>query len=127
VRASSSWILNGDHGLVGERRDQLDLLVGERLRHGLRHKDHADDSSLAQERGTERGPPAANVLSVTPRILRVRQDVGDLNDSGLERGSAGDAVAIHRNRVALEIVPDSRVDLGRMTETGAQRKIPPSR
>jgi hypothetical protein len=43
-------VFDRDHCLVGESLHQLDLLVGERLRHRPCHEDHAYDISLPQER-----------------------------------------------------------------------------
>ena len=56
-------VLDRDHRLVGEGRDQLDLLVGERPHLGARQHDHADRNALAQERHAKDGAVAAKSLS----------------------------------------------------------------
>ena len=43
-------VLDRDHRLVGKGRDQLDLLVGERLHRAAHHHENADWNSLAQQR-----------------------------------------------------------------------------
>src|SRR5262245_51209628 len=45
-------VLDGDHGLVGERRRQLDLPVSERPYRGTRQREHADRSSFECDAGT---------------------------------------------------------------------------
>ena len=73
-------VLDRDHRLVGEGREQLDLLVGERLNLGAgqmtitpigvpsRKQRHADDRAKAAE-----------FLRIEPDVFRVGQDVGDVN------------------------------------------------
>src|SRR5262249_42781553 len=88
-------VLDRDHRLVGEGRNQLDLLVGEwtygfalyddrkgahqldlfwgkRLRHLFRYEDHPDHIPLAQQRDTERGAIAADLLRSAPGVIWVR-------------------------------------------------------
>src|SRR6266480_2227491 len=90
-------ILDGDDGLVGESRDQLDLFRSKWLRDGFCYEDNPYDNSLAQERGAERSSVAANLLSVTPGIFRVRQHVGNVNHSCLLRGSSSDTASLYRD------------------------------
>src|SRR5262249_22878639 len=65
-----------------------------------------------------RGPVAANLLSATPGVLRVRQYVGNVNRSGLHRGSSSDAASIYWNFSGFEIIPQLRTHVGRMAEAG---------
>src|SRR5262245_22174540 len=76
-------VLDRDHGLIGKSRHQLDLFRGKWLRSGLRHEDHPDDISLAQEWGAERSAIAADLLCPGPGIVRVRQHVGHMNHPAL--------------------------------------------
>ena len=69
-------VLDRDHRLVGEGLDQLDLLVGERLRHRSCHDDHADEISLPQQRHAERCSVAADLLRVKAGVFRVGKDIG---------------------------------------------------
>src|SRR5215813_15318548 len=55
-------ILNGDDGLVGKRRYQLDLLFRKWFRRGLSDEDDADDVVLAQERNAECGTITGDLL-----------------------------------------------------------------
>ena len=55
-------VLDRDHRLVGEGRDQLDLLVGERPHLGARQRQHADRDALAQHRNAEHGAETAQPL-----------------------------------------------------------------
>ena len=71
-------ILDGDDGLIGKGRHQLDLFRSKWLRHGFRYEDHPHDTSLAQERDAERGSVAANLLGVAPGIFQVRQHIGNV-------------------------------------------------
>ncbi len=111
-------VLDGDDRLVGKGRHQLDLFRRKWLRHGFIDEDHPYDDTLAQERDAERSPVAAQLLSFAPGIVRVRQHIGNLNHPGLERGSPGDTAAIHRDLQRQEIIPNSRVHVGRMAEAG---------
>ena len=111
-------VLDGDDRLVGKGRHQIDLLRCKWLRHGFIDEDHPYDDSLAQERDAERSPVAAQLLSLAPGIVRVRQHIGNLNHPGLQRGSPGDTAAIHRDLQGQEIIPDSRMHVGRMAEAG---------
>ena len=112
-------VLDCDHCLVGEGGHQLDLLVAKRLRHGFRHEKYADDLSFAQEWRTKRRPIATNLLRTAPGVLFVQQHIGNVNNSTFERSSPSDATAIHGHRPVLEIVPDSCVHLGCVTETSS--------
>ena len=58
-------VLDRDHGLVGECRDQLDLLVGKRPYSLPSQSDNADGFSFALERHTEICPVTAEALVLT--------------------------------------------------------------
>ena len=61
-------VLDRDNGLIGKSRHQLNLFRGEWLRCCLRHKDHPDDISVAQEGGAKRSAIAADLLCPGPAI-----------------------------------------------------------
>jgi hypothetical protein len=63
-------ILNGDHRLVGEGLDQLDLLFGERARGGAVHDEQANGDPLSQERHSEDCTIAANSREVREGVLQ---------------------------------------------------------
>ncbi len=61
-------VLDGDHGLVGERRDQLDLFVGEGFDPRLPHDDDAEQRIVAQQRNCEDRPVAAEPLDLAALV-----------------------------------------------------------
>ena len=78
-------VLDRDHRLVGERLQQLDLLVGERLDLGPPDGDRADGVTLAEHRdGQERREPAARCVRPADRYSGSVSDVGDLTDRRVE-------------------------------------------
>ena len=79
-------VLDRDHRLVGEGRDQLDLLVGERPHLGARQRQDADRDALAQHRNAEHGAKAAQSLRLGQGVVRVGQHVGNVNDLCLRAG-----------------------------------------
>ena len=83
-------VLDRDHRLVGESRDQLDLPIGERLNLRPPQPDHADRHALAQQRHAQHGADLTQ-----PRIGLLRVDVfaprvHDLHRPPLQRRAADD-------------------------------------
>src|SRR5262249_9639162 len=78
-------VLDRDHRLVGERREQLNLLVGEwcdlRLIKNYCAKRHA----LAQQGYGQHRPQALQLLRFWKVIFRVRLDVWNLDRTALEQ------------------------------------------
>ena len=72
-------VLDRDHRLVGEGRDQLDLLVGEGPDLGPPHHDGADEDALPEHRDAQDRPEARDPLSLELFKLAIRQDVKDLD------------------------------------------------
>jgi len=103
-------ILDGDHGLIGESLDQLDLLVGERLDFELVEDHHADDVVAPEHRNAKLG---ADGMGVSQRVtvLRIRLEVCDMNRSSLERDSARNAVASWRDRMVLDEIDEVSGDV----------------
>src|SRR5262249_30111564 len=77
--AQQARVLDGDDRLVGEGRDQLDLLVGEGLDYGSMQGEESDKGVLSDHGDAQQGPEAEYLLCFGFLILRVRQDVGDMN------------------------------------------------
>src|ERR1700730_1576168 len=65
-------VLDGDHGLVGEGLDQLDLLGGERADLRTEQHDDPDRATFAQERNGQYGPPAAGTRRGLRSVLGLR-------------------------------------------------------
>ena len=80
-------VLDRDHRLVGEGRDQLDLLVGERPRPRVCPDHCANRDALAQHRHAEHRAEAAQSLRLWPVVFRVGQDVGNLDRLAFQQGA----------------------------------------
>ena len=92
-------VLDRDHRLVGEGRNQLNLLLGKRLHDTAGQYDNADRGSLAQQRDAEDCPVTA-VTRHAQGILGIRKGVGNVNCSPLKRDPPA-----HRATIGCE--PDS--------------------
>src|SRR4029077_13930181 len=64
-------VLNSDDGLVGEGRDQPDLLVGEWTHGFALHHDDSDRYSLAQKGDTDQGTKPAEPLALKVRVFGI--------------------------------------------------------
>jgi hypothetical protein len=89
-------VFDGDHRLIGERRDEFDLALGIGPRHRLRHEDDAHDTALAQERDTQGGSVAADFLSLSPSVAWIGQHVGQMDHLRGSRSPSDDASLVHR-------------------------------
>ena len=110
---------DGDHRLVGKGRDQVDLLLRERLdlRSGQQHG--ADRRSRAQQRHAEHGAVAADALGLIFGIFRIGEHVRNLDDAAFQRRPArhrrpvdGDRMSLH---VVLELIGAMRGDDVKLT------------
>src|SRR6516225_7769596 len=90
--ASSSWRLLSwissnsrtfsiDRGLIGEGRDQLDLLVGERLYFRARQGEHADRNTLAQHWDAESCAVNSQPLCFDQGVFWISPYFGNRNDA----------------------------------------------
>ena len=80
-------VLDGDHRLVSEGLDQLDLLVGERLDLELVEDDDAKDVVTPEHRHAKLGPDRTDVLQGVT-VLGIGLQVGNMNRPSLECCSA---------------------------------------
>src|SRR5262249_21380846 len=83
-------ILDGNHRLIGEGRDKIDLLLSERVNCRPRQEHGADRSSLAHERDAECGAKAATFLRIEQSELPTDKTGVDVNDSSVKCGSPAD-------------------------------------
>ncbi|MCY1534683.1 hypothetical protein D9M68_700640 [compost metagenome] len=97
-------ILDGNHGLVGKGRCQLDLLVREWPHGGTGQCEHPDRASLAQERHAKYGTKPAKSLRFRHGVLGIVEDVGHLNRPDLKQGSPDYAPAPRLQRERSEIL-----------------------
>ena len=90
-----------DRSLVGERLNERDVTVRERLRLTTHHDDHTDEIVFKHDRHSEHRPeePRPRI-----RVLGVRQDVGYLNRLSLDGRAAGRSRPVERVRMLL-VVP----------------------
>ena len=77
-------VLDRDRRLVGERRDQLDLLVGERPHLRTGQDQDADRDALAQHRNAENRAVIAQFLRLAQGVFRISLYVGDMNYSAFK-------------------------------------------
>ena len=105
-------VLDGNYRLVGKSCHQLDLFLRKWLGHISPHEDHPRDLALAQERNTKGGAVTGNLLSLTPGILLVGQDIGDVHHFCLQRRPSGHAAAIDRDLARRQVIPQLRMHLG---------------
>src|SRR5262249_11247788 len=97
-------VLDRDRRLVREGRDQLDLLVGERLNGAARQDQHAGRSALAQHRHAEDCAHVGEPGSYSQPYLRICFSVHDMNGLALEYDPAGDRTAIWPERMLFHVL-----------------------
>src|SRR5215469_9315154 len=97
-------VLDRDRRLVREGRDQLDLLVGERLNGAARQDQHAGRSALAQHRHAEDCAHVGEPGSCSHPYLRICFGVHDMNGLALEYDPAGDRTAIRPERMLFHVL-----------------------
>src|SRR5215472_13506227 len=91
--ADEPRVLDCDHRLVREGRDQRDLILGERLDPLARETEHADGLALAHQRNTEQGPRFRDRECFRELVFRVGGDVGDLHGPAFLDDASGDGPA----------------------------------
>src|SRR6516162_6984001 len=78
-----TYILNRDSGLVGECRDEFDLLVGERLYFRARQDQNTDRHALTQHGNAEDRAVISQSLCFDRGVFGVSLYVGNMNDATL--------------------------------------------
>ncbi len=106
--------LDGDHGLIGEARHELDLLVGEGPNVGPPDHDHADDGALPEHRHCQDRPDLVAPLTRGPPVLGVGEHVVDVDGPALEDGSTGCRLSTGTDGIAH----DDFKELGRRSAGG---------
>ena len=87
-------VLDCDHRLVGEGRDQIDLLVGERFSPNLRVNVMTPIVVPSRSSGTPRmSAIARKFCGLAPDVFRITANIGEMNDFSLEQGSAGNGLS----------------------------------
>ena len=80
-------VLDRDRRLVGEGRDQLDLLVGEWPYLCARQGQNADRHALAQHRNAKDRAEVAQHLRLAQSVFRISLNVGNVNDLAVKQRS----------------------------------------
>ena len=93
-------VLNRDHRLVGKGGDQLDLPFRKWPHGGPLQIDHTDRCSFAQHRNTEHCVDAADLCRPAKGVLRIGQDVGNLNDLAFQKRPSDYRSASEWNRMS---------------------------
>ena len=86
-------ILDRDHRLVGECRNQFNLLLGERTHGRSRQIEHADRHAFPHQRYSQEGFGASTLGHLEPGVFGIRADVGNMNRAPLKRRSSDQRVA----------------------------------
>src|SRR5215475_15945530 len=94
LRFEQPRVLDGDHGLVGEGADQLDLLVGEGAHRATRQHKHADWCSLTQQRNAKYCTTAHDPVSRGLKFWIVEY-ISNLNSSPFKYDPAANSTASH--------------------------------
>src|SRR5262249_54356250 len=79
-RLEQPRVLDGDHGLIGERFEEFDLSVGEGAGFPACDENRPNDLSLANHRYAEAAPVAARRCRLLLLVARIRGKVRDMHD-----------------------------------------------
>jgi hypothetical protein len=113
-------ILDRECRLVGKSADQLDLLFGERPHLGTRQCQNASRDALAQHWHAEHRAVAAQPLGLCPGVVRVGQDVGDMDHPTFQQGPSSRCPASPLDGHSLDIFDE----LGRVTVSLREEEHP---
>jgi hypothetical protein len=87
-------ILDRDCCLIGKGSGQFNLPFREWPHLGAGQYQHAERHALAQHGDSEDGPKVSQLLGLCEGVVRVGQDVGDMNDFAFQQGACGDRSAL---------------------------------
>jgi len=87
-----------DDGLIGERRDQPDFMLGERFDAVTRQDDDANRLAFAHQRHADHRSRAANLRLLLERVSRVGEKVVDAHHLPAHGGSADHGSRARRER-----------------------------
>src|SRR6516164_1990547 len=97
-------ILHRDDRLVGKGAHQFDLPLGERLHSIPREINRPEHGPLAQQRYPESGASPGR-RSFGKRVVRISEDVFDMNDPAFEQHPAGETIPTGDNRSLAQFHP----------------------
>src|SRR5262249_51103075 len=94
--------------LIGERREDLNLLIGKGTDRRARKTNDPDWPSLASQRNGEHSPISAAFLGFADRKVGARGNAREVNDAPSEQSTASDRAPVSRNRPGSNIVHEGR-------------------
>ena len=84
-------VLDCDHGLIGERPQQLRLALGEVPGRRTSDGDRPDRPAIVQHRDRKVAAEASCARHISEGVLRILQNVGDVGDRAVQDGAIGRA------------------------------------
>ena len=111
LRLEQPRVLDGDHRLVGEGLDQLDLLLGERPYGSALQDKHANWNPLTKKWHAEDCAKVAESCEFTEGVFRISKNIRNLNGFALQQNSA-DYTAASRCKYRIFCM---FIELGRVT------------
>src|SRR4029450_11390555 len=78
-------VLDSDHGLVGERCDEIDLILAKRIYFGSHQREHANHGAFTQQRHSEVCSETERLLVDVRLVLAVGKDVINMNHTAIQR------------------------------------------
>ena len=101
LRLEQTHVLDGDHGLVGKRRHQLDLLVGKRPHVRALQHDHADGRPFTQHRDSQHCVKTSEPRRLMEGVFPIGLDVRNVNSSTFKDSAAYERSSTHFKRVSF--------------------------
>ena len=123
LRLEQPRVLDGDHRLVGEGGDQLDLLIGKRAHLIAAERKGADCRPIAQERHAESTSVSCQFLIAGRPVFGIGQHVGNMDCPAFQYGSPGRAATIDGQGV-LEPIPLSFAGVAKVGDQPQHISIP---
>jgi hypothetical protein len=98
-----SHVLDGDHRLIGEGRNQLNLLGSEWTHGTTRESNHSNRGSVAEQRYAKHGTVTAEFLRFGQLVLGISLRIEDLHSRAFKQSSTGHALPPRFKRCAFKL------------------------
>src|SRR5262249_25865125 len=82
----------------------FNLLLGERAHGTARQRQRAERSAFAQQRHTDHGAPASQLLLFRLPVLGISQNVGDVNHAAFKRNTPDKRLSSGREAIMLHVL-----------------------
>ena len=96
LRLEQPRVLDGDHRLIGEGLDQLDLLLGERPYGSALQDEHTNRNPLSKKRYAKDCAKIAELAMFTEGVFRISKNIWNLNGLALQQNSTDYTAASRR-------------------------------